>query len=92
VLTTLSRLPRCADGFGANYGVMHNGGAASNFTQFGVSNAWREKRAMLQWWAAQIELVRSMMLEMHAEERLRLGGERPVVPSSARRVVTEISI
>lgn len=66
--------PSSQDGFGANYGVMSNTGSAGNWTQYGVSNAWREKRAMLHWWEAQILLVRSMMLGMQAQERLQLAG------------------
>ena len=50
-------LPSDQDGFGANYGVMGNTGPPNN-TQRGVSNAYREKRAMLRWWAAQAQLAR----------------------------------
>jgi lysophospholipase L1-like esterase len=56
--------PSSQDGFGANYGTMGNTGAAGNWTQTGVSNAYREKRAMLLWWKAQCGLAREMMLEL----------------------------
>mgnify|MGYP003335007314 CR=1 FL=1 len=59
--------PSSQDGFGEDYGVMINSGKP-NWTQHGVSNAWREKRAMLHWWEAQIRLVRSIMVELHADE------------------------
>ena len=51
-----------------------------------MSNAWREKRAMLHWWQAQIDLVRSMMLDIQAEERrLRLTGSKAFPPSENAR-------
>ena len=38
---------------------MGNTGPPNN-TQRGVSNAYREKRAMLRWWAAQAQLASEM--------------------------------
>ena len=77
--------PSSQDGFGKNYGVMTNTGPAGNWTQRGVSNAWREKRAMLHWWRAQIELVQASMQEMHADELLRRTGSKALFRTQLQR-------
>ena len=40
---------------------------------------------MLHWWQAQIDLVRSMMLDIQADERLRLTGSKAFPSESAAR-------
>jgi hypothetical protein len=65
--------------------VHHHDDIITSSSSSGVSNAWREKRAMLHWWQAQIDLVRSMMLDIQADERLRLTGSKAFPSESARQ-------